>query len=479
MAETMTTPVGVRKVVTTDELMTMLARGEQVYLPEVQAPEASVLVQYSAQDRARLAVSAADNPIVSVEYLRDEEVQCISVADERHLYITDDFIPTHNTSNIVFLKSTDDSMMDTLQKMSGVTHKSYTDSKTVTKDMERIMMQTEGKVSYTMTTKEEPVISYNDMAFIAERNSIVFRAGDSPVWNRNETILPMSHRLFKHKIEHPGHDYTLMTIPTLSTALDFDVRLNQPDFTKMLDKRMKQGQHSVRAKKMYQEAYGHSDFDISRLDPDVYSDEVMGLIESIMWENSGINPNEVTEVDVEAMDSSFMFNDDEFEADHEAMKEASLRQEVRNKMGQKIYAGAQISRDMLINPDGTGLSHTLDNEIVGAYKHAKPFLGADTQNFVVGGDGSLRSRDGRTTYITKMDETEALRAAQKAVTEEEMGVYAEENVADSFAGITAFEVHPEFYKFLGSLDTWAGLGNGEFDRAMTQEMRRSLEVVSS
>src|SRR5699024_9604887 len=89
-----------------------------------------------------------------------------------------DKIVQGNTANIVFLKSTDDSMIETLEKMSGKRHVSYTDSKTVTKDMQRVLkpVNVEGKVSYTMNTKEEPVISSNDMAFISERNSIVFSA---------------------------------------------------------------------------------------------------------------------------------------------------------------------------------------------------------------------------------------------------------------------------------------------------------------
>lgn len=47
------------------------------------------------------------NRVVSVEYMFDDEVQCILVEDERHLFLVDDYIPTHNTSNIIFLKSTD------------------------------------------------------------------------------------------------------------------------------------------------------------------------------------------------------------------------------------------------------------------------------------------------------------------------------------------------------------------------------------
>jgi type IV secretory pathway TraG/TraD family ATPase VirD4 len=385
-----------------------------------------------------------------------------------------DKIVQGNTSNIVFLKSTDDSMLDTLQKMSGTKHRAYTDSKTVTKDMERMLMQTEGKVSYTMSVKEEPVISYNDMAFISERNSIVFRAGDSPVWNRNETILPMSWRLFKDTIEHAGHEYSLQTIPTLSSALDFDVRLNQPDFTKMLAKRMAQAERSAEAKELYQTAYGYSEYDISRLDPDVYSDEVMGLIESMTLEERGIDPQNMEEFDADAYESSFMINDDEYQANTDVLEAIAKGNEKKAQMGQRIYASTLISRDMLVKSDGSAMAHTLDTELVAAYKAARPHLETDTEHFSVGGDGSLRSRDGSVTYISKQDESEALRDAHAAAQDEQSRVFAEGDLAAmeaQFAGIGTFEVHSEFYEFLASLDTWAGLARGEFDREMSVQMR--------
>lgn len=382
-----------------------------------------------------------------------------------------DKIVQGNTSNIVFLKSTDDSMLDTLQKMSGTKHRAYTDSKTVTKDMERMLMQTEGKVSYTMSVKEEPVISYNDMAFISERNSIVFRAGDSPVWNRNETILPMSFRLFKDTIQHAGHDYTLQTIPTLSSALDFDVRLNQPDFTKMLAKRMAQAERATEAKELYQTAYGYTEYDISRLDPDVYSDEVMDLIESMAWEELGIDPEHMEEFDADAYDASFMINDDEFEVNTEVIEATAKAQEEKNHMGQKIYAGNQISKDMLIKPNKTALLNTLDAEIVAAYKAARPHMEKDTEHFSVGADGSLRNRDGRITYISKVDESEALREAQRASQDDASRVFAEDELDVDFDVINSFQVHGEFYEYLGSLDTWLGLAQGEFDREMSVQMK--------
>lgn len=42
--------------------------------------------------------NARRRALMSVEYVRDEEAQCIMIDDSEHLYVTDDFIPTHNTT---------------------------------------------------------------------------------------------------------------------------------------------------------------------------------------------------------------------------------------------------------------------------------------------------------------------------------------------------------------------------------------------
>ena len=150
------------------------------------------------------------------------------------------------------------------------------------------------------------IISRSYLSVFSERNSIVFRAGDSPIWNRNETILPMSWRLFKNTITQPGKDYTLQTIPTLSTAMDFDVRKNQPDFAKMLEKRMSQAYIASEAEESYKKAYGYKDFDVAQLDPDNYSDEIMDLIYSTL------NPDKVKEAIKQQAES-----EEEIKADEE------------------------------------------------------------------------------------------------------------------------------------------------------------------
>lgn len=320
-----------------------------------------------------------------------------------------DKIVQGNTSNIVFLKSTDDTMIETLSKMSGTRHKTYTDSKTITRDMQAIIKatQNEAKTSYTMTTKEEPVIAYNDMAFISERNSIVFRAGDSPIWNRNETILPMSWKLFSNKIIKPGKDYTLQTIPTLSTAMDFDVRKNQPNFQMMLKKRMDQAYIASEAMKKYQEAYDYDDYEMSQLDPDNLSDEIMDLINMMLnpdeisgaIQDAAVNDTKIDDDDLEEM-FDYMFGSqsktdskyhhestdvvNEFDLISENTEQIRANEDAQSQVkgdSVKRYAGKQLSRDDIVSK--LGISHAYDDQIIYIYKKLRNLMEADDQYFTI------------------------------------------------------------------------------------------------
>lgn len=423
------------------------------------------------KDRAR-----GFNRVVSVEYLREDEVRCISIADERHLYITDDFIPTHNTSNIVFLKSTDDSMIETLEKMSGKTHRSYRDSKQISQDLDKVIGgKTEGRVAYTMNTKEEPLISYNDMAFISPNQNIVFRAGDAPVWNRNETIFPMSWRLFDNKITHPGHEYSLQTIPTQSSAIDFDVRMNQPDFVKMLDKRMAQAVKAKNAKQLFKETFQYEEVDIERLDPDVYSDAVMQVVTRMTMPDDGQDAAGPVVVDPAEYESMIWSSDEDFLENIElatAMLTLQADEADRKRM---TYAEGTISKEMLINHNGSAKLKTLDTEIGEAYKSAQTELEQDHKHFSVGGAGELRSADGSQTYISQARSeayTSAARRINGHVNDEAARMFAEEDVTEEdLKSLATVKVHSAFYQYLASLPSWEALADGRFDRAMAIEMK--------
>ncbi|WP_026117778.1 type IV secretory system conjugative DNA transfer family protein [Nocardiopsis alkaliphila] len=391
-----------------------------------------------------------------------------------------DKIVQGNTSNIVFLKSTDDSMLETLEKMSGKRHTTYMDSKTVTQDKGRLIKGTnvESKVSYTMSTREEPVISYNDLAFISERNSIVFRAGDPPVWNRNEMILPMSWRLFKDTITHPGHDYTLQTIPTLSSAVDFDVRMNQPDFEAMLAKRMQQAELAVECREKHKAAHGLSEADIARLDPDTYANEVMELVDAARGEEyaqeQGLSGS--AEVDPEDLQGVIDMDDMDWEYDQALQQFVDIQQTRMDEFRMKRYADRLISRDMLVHfssdperPHAGALDGPLDGQIIEAYKRARSALEQDGDHFSTGVDGSLRSADGSTVYISPQDESEAMRRLQQANERDGERVFFED--PEQLADLHGFRVHGAFYEFLAEKNGWQDLARGEFDQAMADVMR--------
>lgn len=386
-----------------------------------------------------------------------------------------------NTSNIVFLKSTDDSMLDTLQKMSGTTHKTFIESKNVTMDKSQLFMRVKPEVTYTVSTKEVPVISYNDMAFISERNSIVFRAGDSPIWNRNETILPMSWRLFKDTIVHAGHDYTLQTIPTLSSALDFDLRKNQPDFNEMLSKRMAQANVSEEAQTKYKEAYGYTDYELSRLDPDVYSDEIMQVIEEKIRRRKAEEEN-VAESDFEdympdMTDDQFVASD--IEDNTEVLEEAAKAQQEMEDRCRKRYAGGRISREDLIAKIG-GYNHQWDEDIIRVYADLRGDFGRDTEYFVVkpqdkglyGIDGTCYIREAGDSDLDKLyneDAKDPNKRVFKGVDEATMTAEQKRQFADEKEVFAGFVVEDAFYKFLASLDRWDFV-KGRFDSEMARRI---------
>lgn len=355
-------------------------------------------------------------------------------------------------------------MLDTLEKMSGKTHRVFKDSKTVTRDMEKIWLQNEGKASYTMTTREMPVISYNDMAFISERNSIVFRAGDSPIWNRNETILPMSWRLFKNTIIDPGHDYSLQTIPTLSSALDFDVRSNQPDFEAMLDKRMKQAWASEKAQEWYAKAYGYVNengdinaYDIERLDPDAWSDEIMEIINQYI-------------ADQKAQEEEY---DDSFEAEEWNEAVENTEQIIANEQAKaqyavsntKCFAHNSLAPSDLIYPGGA-VNHSLDDVLINAYKDVRGDMEHDS-NYFMFSNGNLCGLDGQ-VYIRSVSQSESLAAINDAARDKNSKVYSEGQIDESeLKAIGTFAVTDEFIKFLANAHSWNFAG-GRFDDAVAR-----------
>lgn len=352
-------------------------------------------------------------------------------------------------------------MIETLSKMSGTRHVTEFDGKSVKKDLEKLWLKTSGEVSYNINTKEVPVISYNDLAFIKERNSIVFRTGTSPIWNKNQTALIMSWRMFKNTIKIPGRDFTLKTIPTTSTAMEFDLRKNQPDFLKMVEERLKLACYVDEIKEKYKDAYNYTDYEISQLDDDVYSSEIMELLDSIV--------NEEDDRDNEAMglfcSKNITENTDQINITNSMMQNKQVND-------RKIYAGKKLAKSdivVLMGDFKMGYNHGgLDDKLIATYRILEGQFASGKDKRLVVENGNLINRETREVYIRKLNTSEEAKALAQAATEEKTRVFSDMSEED-IKSLNNYEVTDSFFEYLIRFSKWDFLG-GEFDRVMSEQI---------
>lgn len=359
-------------------------------------------------------------------------------------------------------------MIETLVKMSGTTHESRVDSKTITKDNERLFNKNEGKISYTMATKERPVVQFNDFMFIKERNSIIIKAGGSPIWNRNETAYPMSWRLLKNQIKIPGKKFSLQTIPTNSTAIDFDVRKNQPNFFAMLEQRLAQAKEADIAKQLYMSRYGIGESEFILKDQNVVADDIMDVVNRIVRGGVKVEEEVVSDAEAEAGGEAPFFVEDEFDGDgildgaednRELANEAASAGAEKAEHERPRYAGGQISREDLVSIGGQ-VNRQLDKVIALAYEDSKQYF-ADGPDFRVDAStGELFSAT-NVPYVTSTHGADAddVDLLDDAGDVGDTRVFKEGEEGRP----TVYGVTDAFLKYLAELPDWKGLADGRFE----------------
>lgn len=447
------------RVVSTKEMLELLNSGKKVEIVGIESnPE--LFENYTEEEKKFVEDHRVGLRVDNIEYDCDEEVQCIMVDSDDHLYLTDDMIPTHNTSNVIFLKSTDDSMIDTLSKMSGTTHRVRIKSKTVATDLKKMWMKNEGTVSYTPSVEEEPVITPNDMFFIGERNSMVFRAGCSPIWNKNATILPMSFKLFGNKIIHFGHDYSLQTIPTLSVAKDFDVTQNQINFDAMIAKRMEQSLEAEDSIELYKKLFGLNEYTFSLINQEDRSNDIMNLINLQCRENNELAEN----ADMETQEDVYYNKMVETEENTEVTQEMYKRLEKSNARKIPRFANNTVSPADLVD-DGGGINFGLKDRICRAFEACRPKMEADIEHFKMDGK-NLCGLDG-TPYIIWRDNSDIANALVEQSKKADSTTYVEDKKELEKVPKFNYDVQSAFIKFLANCEKW-DFADGEFDHQMAQ-----------
>ena len=84
--------------------------------------------------------------IVSIEYIGDEECQCIYVDDESHTYISDNFIPTHNTTNARIFANEINNFQGRVIEIDAASHNGVDDARHIIEEAKTQSLDSEYKV---------------------------------------------------------------------------------------------------------------------------------------------------------------------------------------------------------------------------------------------------------------------------------------------------------------------------------------------
>ena len=376
-----------------------------------------------------------------------------------------DKVITGNTNNIVFLKSTDTDMISTLSKMSGTRHDTVM-SKTITQDNANMFERNDARVTKGVNVQEVPVIKENDFITLSPRNSIIFRAGSTPIWNRNEMVLPMSYALLGHTIMQPGVEpYTLQTIPSNSSVMSFDVEKNTPDFYEMLRKRCEQARWTKEVERDWLRAngYGTSDLDHTAMytnyvdDGESLSKDIMAEINARIAKRHGKEPVNKEKRDIKNVGRS---NDEFTKVYTEESGKASVSH-------QKIYANGTISKAELMAGSKVAITDTLRRIIAQA-------LMINMVRKSLKQDGNIRV------------EGEMIYGPDDVVfAEPDVNVWKELNGANrsfDFNDVTAlpkdmvaYHVHDEFIAYLAQKPNWKDMP--KFDRMVGELVAQDNEEM--
>lgn len=404
-----------------------------------------------------------------------------------------------NTGNTIYLKSTDDSMLETLEKLAGTRHVAVTDSKTVTENKRALFNNIEGNVSRTTSMKEVATITKNNMLYIPKCNAMVFGKGH-PIWARNEMCMPMSWRLHKDQLHDPAMPkYLLETVPTSMNTDEFDVISNKPNFFDMVSKRVNQAKVAEKVIEQYKKVYNLDDDGMSRVPPEQLSEALMrGINETIYGKNAETIAVEATQAEDAETKHINMDGDQNFvdkvgdtklvnsKSLVEAAEENKELKEAQSKVqrdvalaNRKIYANGKLSKNDLkpINPDltegevgyRTTVNHAFDLELSQAYSETVADFRRDDR-FIVNTDGTLIRKDGGEILI-KNNSKELARLRDEGDNAKNNSVrnLSNDNTVESY---TTYEICDSFYTFLTSLNSWENVANGRFDDAVARAMAR-------
>lgn len=403
-----------------------------------------------------------------------------------------------NIGNILYIKSTDDSMLQTFEQLSGKMHRIEHDSQTISTDMYKVINRTDGKLSNNRTVREVPVISKNDMLKVTRGDLMVFgKNGGNPIWNTNQCSMPYSFTLLDH---NPLEDfanpkkYSIRTVPTTANTMDFPLLANIPNFVGMVTKRVSQARLAERKIDLFKQTHKingvsmSSDDLINKVDTEWLAEEIMRSInEQLAFNNDASannsgqdddvsdeelqSPEEAAETLTNQGDPEIIRKANETMEDNPDVAVAQQKQDaMADQIDKGIYAEGQLSKHDLLYIQDDDMKRAL---AAGYQQLIDQFSDANGQDGLsVDDDHNLRL--GSQIMIKNLVNDSATQDADDSFGGDGLsGLLATQDADDTNA--FSFEVEPAWFDYLAHLDNWDNILNGAYDQAVGEAYRSDEE----
>ena len=264
-----------------------------------------------------------------------------------------------------------------------------------------------------------------------------------------------------------------------SSAKDFDVRKNQPDFIEMVNNRMKEAKEVDGAIENYKRIYDYSDYDIEQLDPDLFARDIMNIVNSQLNKDSSIedqyselnDTREGISEESKALRAKAVENTEVTEVTHD------MEEKKRAWDTNLLYADGYLAKGDLVTYYSGQINQQYEAEIVRSFVENLGSFQQDSSNFSYR-NGKLYSSDGNMVYFEKINLDDFKKDMTKASKDPNSRVYDEGNMEDDFKNdpniIDNYRVTSHFYKFLVNRDNWDDFANGHFEETMGRLMREKM-----
>lgn len=171
-----------------------------------------------------------------------------------------------NSSNLIYLKTNDEEMINEMVRMSGTKHVTRNQGRSVAHKLGDMITVGEPVMTYNTSVEETTALTSNDLLFLADDtpgNGVTFSQGEMAILNKLDTVLPMAAGLHTRLPQPANGTYADNTLPSSNDSDSINILENTIDGEELVRKLVGQAKISREVKKVFLSVAKENDFSIN------------------------------------------------------------------------------------------------------------------------------------------------------------------------------------------------------------------------